>query len=75
MIINIKVIANAKENKIIEQNGVVKIYLTTQREKGKANKALIKILSKYYNVPKSYINIIKGETTNIKQVEITVSKK
>ena len=33
MIINIKVIANAKENKIIEEGENIKVYLTAQDRK------------------------------------------
>lgn len=74
MILNIKTIPNAKKNKIIEEDGVIKIYITAQPEKGKANKALIKFLAKYYNIPKSSIKINKGETNTLKQIEIIGKK-
>lgn len=71
MRIEIKVIPNAKENRIIEdENNFLKIRLTAQAINGKANKALIDILSKKYKVRKNQIKIINGEHSNKKILEI-----
>ncbi|MCC6544256.1 MAG: DUF167 domain-containing protein [Nitrospirae bacterium] len=37
---------------------------------GKANDALVRLLSKYFGVPKNHIQIIKGTTGKYKLVEI-----
>ena len=37
---------------------------------GKANDALVSLLSDYFGVPKSHIQIIKGTTSKYKLVEI-----
>jgi len=69
--IKVKVITNTKQEKIKEiAKNEFKIYLTCLPEKGKANKALIKLLSKYFKVSKSGIRIISGEKSHEKILEI-----
>ncbi len=52
------------------EEGRLKIRVTVPPEGGKANRAVIEILSKALRVPKSSIEIIKGETSRIKTVKI-----
>ena len=71
MQINIKVKPNSKEQKIIEEtDGSLIIRLKSPPVDGKANKELIKVLSKKYNVPKSYIRIKSGVSSRQKLIEI-----
>lgn len=71
MIIKIKVIPKAKQNLVKEiDKNKFKIYLTCAPEKGKANQALLKLLSGYFNVSKSSLCIIKGELSRNKIIEI-----
>ncbi len=48
----------------------LKVRVTAIPEKGKANKALIALLSKSLRVPKGSIAIVSGETSRVKTVEI-----
>jgi len=69
--IKIRVIPNAKRAEIIElDDGSLKIKLNCPAEGGRANKELILVLSKYYKIPKSKINIISGEKSRDKIIEI-----
>ena len=70
MKLNIKVIPNAKENKILESAEGIRVYVKGVPDKGKANKELIDILSDYYGVKKKDIKIIRGEKSRKKVVEI-----
>ena len=68
---NIKVIPKSSKTEIIKQSkNFLKIKLKSAPEKGKANTELIKFLTKHFKTPKSNINIIKGETSRNKIVEI-----
>ena len=58
--IQIRVIPNAKKNEIKKIGSGYKVYLTVPPADGKANKALIDILSNYLKVKKSQLSIIKG---------------
>lgn len=69
MIYNIRVITNAKESKVIMGESI-KVYTTAVPEDGKANKEVIKILAKHFNIAKSKIKIIRGKTKRDKTIEI-----
>ena len=51
---------HAKQNKVVDDNGVLRVYTTVAPENGRANAAVIDLLSEYFDVPKSKIQIIKG---------------
>lgn len=69
-IIAIRVIPNAKKNLIKEEPGRLKVYLNAPAVEGKANKALIEILSEHFSVKKSQIQIIQGAKSRDKVVRI-----
>ena len=70
MKVNIAVKPGAKQEKIIEsENGLI-VYLHARAHDGEANLALLKALSDYYGVPKSCIEIIRGQKSHQKMVEI-----
>jgi len=70
MIVNVKVVPNAKRNKIIEENGKLKVYLNAPAVDGKANQALVEFLAEHYNVKRRQVTIIRGEKNREKVVEI-----
>ena len=70
MRIEVKVIANSKENKIEKIGDKYKIHLNAPAIKGKANKALIGLLADYFKCKKSQISIIRGEKSHFKIIEI-----
>ena len=81
MRLTIKVVPNAKQNKLVQEAGRlnpvplgnryrVKVYLTAPPVDGKANKALIEFLAEYYKVKKSAVRILRGEKGREKVVEI-----
>jgi len=69
----VKIYPNSRQNKISEEENMLKIYVTELPEKGKANQALIRILSKYYHISKTNINIIQGEKNRIKLLQINLN--
>lgn len=72
LILQIRISPNASKNEIIITDDVVKVKITAQPIDGKANKALIEFLSKQFKVPKTSIEIIKGETSKDKTLLIKV---
>ena len=69
MIVNVKVIPNAKKEEIIKEKDRLKVKVLAIDNK--ANKALINLLSKYYNIKKNQIKILKGLKSREKVIEIT----
>ena len=56
--------AGARRNEIRgEQDGMLKVSVTQSPEKGKANKALVALLSKGLSLKKSQIELISGATS------------
>lgn len=70
LIIKLKISPNASKNEIIKTKEGVKVKITAQPIDGKANKALIEFLSKHFKIPKSSIEILRGETSKEKTLLI-----
>lgn len=67
---NVRVTPHAKQNKVVESDGVLRVYTTTVPENGRANIAVVELLAKYLGVPKSRIKILKGLAVRDKVVAI-----
>jgi len=68
--VNVKITPNAKKPSIVEEQGFIKVKVSTPAKEGKANKSLIKMLAEYFSVPKSRVIILKGENSRNKVVNI-----
>lgn len=67
----IKVVVNARNTEIVAWEGnVLKIRLSEPAIEGRANKELIKFLSKMCNCAKSEIEILKGLNSRSKAIDI-----
>ncbi len=70
MKLEIKVFPKASREEIKEKDGLLKVYIKAAPDKGKANKAVIDLISREYKVKKSSVKIVKGFTNRNKVVEI-----
>ena len=68
ILINLRILPNSKKCEFVKNEDILKVKITAQPIDGKANKCLIEFLSKTFKVPKSYIKIVKGETSKEKAV-------
>jgi uncharacterized protein (TIGR00251 family) len=68
--IDVKVIPNARKERIVDEDGLLKVYVTAPALDGKANKALIDLLAEHFDVKKRDVRIVKGEKSREKVVEI-----
>jgi uncharacterized protein len=70
--IRVKIIPKSAKNEIVEtmEDETIKIRIKAVPEKGKANKELIKFLSKEYKLSKENITIVSGKTEQIKLLRI-----
>jgi uncharacterized protein len=66
----IKVVPNARGEKIVPEGTGYKVYLCAPAVDGKANARLIEFLAGHYGVRKSAVSIVRGETSRRKVVEI-----
>jgi len=71
IVVSVKVQPNASRDRVVgEHADQLKIAVTVAPEKGKANKAVIKVLSRLLGVKVSDIEILSGETSRDKKVFI-----
>ena len=70
MLYQIKVKPGSSQEKVIQNDdGTLTVYLRAKPHDGEANTALIKILAKYFDVPKTTIAIKSGAKGRLKTVE------
>jgi uncharacterized protein (TIGR00251 family) len=71
IVVSVKVQPNASKDRVVgEHADQIKIAVTVAPEKGKANKVVNKVLSKWLGVKSSDIQIVSGETSRDKKVFI-----
>lgn len=71
IIIKVKIVPGSSRNKIIgAYNDALKISIAAPPVEGKANKKCIAYLAKYFDVAKSKIEIISGQTSKNKLIKI-----
>lgn len=68
IIVTLKISPNASKNEIIKSTDGIKVKITAQPIDGKANKALTEFLSKQFKIPKTSIEILRGETSKDKTI-------
>ena len=72
LLVQLRISPNASKNFILKDETGVNVKLTAQPIGGKANKALVEFLSKEFKIPKTYIEIVKGETSKEKTLLIKI---
>lgn len=60
--IALRVTPKASRNAIVREEGQIRVYVTTVPEAGKANAAVVKLLAKALGVPKSRLELVRGQT-------------
>ena len=67
---NVRVTPHAKQTKVVKDGDVLRVYTTVAPENGRANSAVIELLSEYLDVPKSRIKILRGLTGRDKIIAV-----
>lgn len=75
LIIKVKIVPNSSKNDIVLEEEFIKVKVTAQPIENKANKALIEFLSKTFKIPKTSIEILKGETSKEKTLLLKILDK
>lgn len=72
MIFDVRVAVRASKSEIVgELGGALKVRIAAPPVDGAANAELVKLLSKTFNVSKSAVEIVSGQTSRTKQVKIS----
>jgi len=68
----VRVIPRASKSEIVGiHDGCLKVRIALPPVDGAANAELIKLLAKHLNVSKNDVQILKGQSSRIKQIRIT----
>ncbi|MCK4249502.1 MAG: DUF167 domain-containing protein [Candidatus Omnitrophica bacterium] len=71
MKINVCVQSRASNQKVIcNEDGSLKVYVRSPAVEGKANKEMLELLSKKFDVPKTLIKIVSGHNNRNKIIEL-----
>ena len=70
MILEIKVYPKSSRQEVLVKDGIIKVYIRTSPEKGKANDEVKEVVAKFYKTKKRLVKIIKGKTNRNKVLEI-----
>lgn len=72
MKVRITVKPGSKKGPLIQEGpiGDLLIFVREPAQDGQANAAVIRLVADHYNVPKSYVSILKGTTSTHKVCEI-----
>ncbi|MCX5714268.1 MAG: DUF167 domain-containing protein [Candidatus Omnitrophica bacterium] len=71
MKISVKVKARAREEKVEKiEEGNFRVLVKAEAKEGKANQAVIELLSRYFDIPKSRITILKGHSSKNKILQL-----
>lgn len=60
---------SSQEKIIPGANGTLTVYLRAKPHDGEANVTLIKLLAKYFGIPKTSIQIVRGAKSRHKTIE------
>lgn len=66
ILLKIRIVPNSSKNQFILSEEMIKLKITAQPIENKANKAVVEYLSKLFKVPKTSIEIVKGDTSKDK---------
>jgi len=69
--LTVKVYPRSSRRELVEKDGVVKAYINSAPEKGKANKELLELIAEKFGVPKSRVVIVSGAKGRNKIVEVS----
>lgn len=73
--LNIKVIPNSSRNELVKEDERIRLKITAPPVDNKANKFVIEYLAKYFKIPKSSIQILRGNTSREKTLLLEVNSK
>jgi uncharacterized protein (TIGR00251 family) len=64
---------SGKNEVIVDPDDAAHLTVRTTRppDKGKANEAILRLLADHFNVPRSRLDIVSGETSRTKLVDIS----
>jgi uncharacterized protein (TIGR00251 family) len=74
-VLSVKVYPSSSRNQVIQvSTDSYKVYVTAAAEKGKANKAMVRLMARELGLPPSHLIISRGDRSNEKTVLVLEEK-
>lgn len=73
--LSIKVIPNSSKNELIKDADRIRLKITAPPVDNKANKFVVEYLAKYFKIPKTSIQIVRGTTSREKTILLGIQDK
>ena len=70
MMFNVKVVPNAKQERLVREADRLKVYICAPAVDGRANERLVEFLADTFRVKKRQVIVRQGLTSRLKVVEI-----
>jgi len=74
MKVTVKVVPKASRVRVKEEAGLLKVYLTSPAQDGKANDQLVEVLADHFKTRKYFVRISRGLASRTKTVEVELDK-
>ena len=72
LLFRVRVLPKSSKNEIVgEYEGALKVKIKSPPVDGAANAELVVRLAKFFDVPKSAVEIVKGQTSKTKQIKVS----
>jgi len=73
MLIKVKIFPGIKKEEVIEKDeGVFEVKVKEKAEQGKANKRLVELLSKHFQISENQVKLISGSKRRNKTISIKI---
>lgn len=69
----VKVVSNAKEDRIVQEDGYLRVRVKAKAVGGSANRAVIALLADFFGVKEQDISIVRGARSREKMIRVTFS--
>jgi len=71
LVFKVQVVPRSSRSEVAgEHNGALRVRVSSPPVEGAANKELTQVLAKAFNVSRSAVNIVSGQSSRLKQVSI-----
>ncbi|MEQ1821030.1 MAG: DUF167 domain-containing protein [Fimbriimonadaceae bacterium] len=74
MRLSVRVQPRSTQSKIAVSDGVVKVWVTASPTDGQANAAVCELVAKALGVPKTSVEVVKGQTSRTKVLSVPLGE-
>jgi uncharacterized protein YggU (UPF0235/DUF167 family) len=69
--IKVRVHTGSSRREVVLKGGGIHVYTRKKPEKGEANLDVVRIISEYFRVPKSAVELVRGDRAKVKLLRVT----